>query len=846
MADDQPSAGTTSAATRKKTINDVTVGGPKVATPTQLSISEQAAERDWQFLMLVMFGLILILTGPLVVNILATALFMILVSPLQVLRYVTTDDTGFPVVSLLLIAAVYGGYSILPIWLRPPVEKTLIRSGAYMKVGNYRMIDHDGRQLTSSQYPIDITRLKSMGYTPVTILPDFFKADPVIDADGKVHCPVIVAVVKPVIPDDSTTLPLERPVTSFLTSEGPRISDDNDIHVEAGIALSHSDVAPGGIQGDLPQQDKPVAGPIDTSHVLGENIIVPTDIHTNAVVEEEAVAAEEGSDTSSDDTLGLDELFAPTSPTSKSSAGTPLSSDESEVCDENRLLPNDEEQKTEDDAPEHVTRDIVQPYRMKQQLTSDELDRMAKAHGYPSFCVGPLWIAVALQAPDVRSYYLDNENKEIFPANCLVTDPRPLSADAKDIDHMLECLGDKVPAAIQRLLPDNVDILHTTRNGATGSNIHMAELAERYFQHCHNLPNLEAVRRFEKKRTLRQRFGLLPGVKEASEYRQFFDLLPGIKMTSERLDLVPGMEESSEYRRYLSNDQEVKLGNTDYLKSVHAKDDEYELKVLKHLKTSDDHDGAKLPNLVLPWLDGIEELGLYDANAHLPCECGKAALAIHMESRQNAEPGLYRCEHDYEEPEMTFLSESALQEDQQRKKLEEEHSSAPVGFMRSQKIFQICELHAISTNKPYILTDGIEDLNDALVTTGDNLPVPGFWKCSKYPPGFTMPLGFLDLEHKDRLPRCRHGDLHPSLVGHCVICFPSGDHDGDCSECDGHAHASALTGVGTKQNDMDAAGEQWDQHQLEEVRAAADWEKEIAHHVQYAWPLPHYRPWFGW
>ena len=852
MADGEPSAGTASAVVSNE--HHAPVGGPKADVPSGPSLSEQEAARDWQFLMLIISGLVILFTGPFVMNILATALFMILLSPLQVLRYLMTDDTGFPVVSLLLAAAFYGGYSIMPIWLRPPVEKTLLRSGAHMKVGDYCMIDHDGRQLTSSQHHIDIARLNSMGYTYVTTLKHFQETRPAISADGTLHCPVIVAVVKPVTPDGSTTLPLERPITSHPTSKGPRISDNNDIHAEVGIAMSHSDVAPGGIQGGLPPQDKPVAGPIDKSNVLGENIKVAIDSYTNAIVEEEAVAAEEGSDMSSDDTLGLDELFAPTSPTSKGSAETPPSSGESEVCDENRLLSHDQDQKAEDDAPEHITTDIVQPYRMKQQLTSEELDRMAKAHGYPSFFVGPLRFAVAIQAPDVRSYYLDNEDKEKFPASSFVTDPRPISADGKDIDHMLECLGDKVPAAIQRLLPDNVDTLHRTRNGATGSNTNMAELTERFFEDQLDFPNLEAVRLFEIERTRRQRFEPIPALEETQEY---FDLVYCVKKTPERSALLPRIEDSSTYRNFLTNDQEVKLGNVDYIESVYAGDDESEaeddevqdgeneLRVMRYLRNHPDHDGAKLPNLVIPWLHGIDEIGLYDPNVYLPCECGKAALAIHMESRRNAEPGIYLCEHDYDAPEMTFLSESALREDQQRKKLEEKHSSAPVGFLRSQKIFQICDLHAISTNKPYILTDGIEDLNDALVTTGDNLPVPGFWKCSKYPPGFTMPHGLLDPEYKDRPPRCRHGNLHPPFVDHCVSCFPTGEHDGDCSECDGHAQASTLKN-GMNENNMNAAAQQWDQHQWKKVRAAADWEKEIAHRAQYGWPLPHYRPWSGW
>jgi hypothetical protein len=835
MADGEPSAGTASAATPKKATDDVTVGGPKVDVSTRLSVSEQGAERDWQFLMLIVFGLALLLTGSWILNIMVTALCMVLVFPIKVLRYLMTDDTGFPVISLLLVAAVYGGYSIMPILLRPPVEKTSIHSGdgAITKVGNYQLIDHDGRQLTSSQYPKAIARLKSMGYTYVTTIEGFQETRPVIGADGKSYCPVIVAVVKPVTSDDPTTLPLERPVTSPLMSEGPRVND-NKITVEAGNDWSHSDVAPGGIQGDLPPQDKPVAGPLDTSHVLGESIVA-ADIHTNAIVKEEAVAAEGGSDMSSEDTLGLDELFAQALPASKGSAETPLSSDESELC---------EDQKTEDDASEHVTRDFVQPYQLK-QITREELDRMAKAHGNLSFCIGPLWVAEAMQAPDVRSYYLDYENKKVFPASCLGSH-RPISADGKDIDYLLGCLGDQVPASIQRLLPDNVDILHQTRNGATGSNMVMAELTEQFFRDHHKLPNLEAVRLLEKERTLRQRYNLIPGVEETAEYRQFFDLLPGVVKTSEQLDMLPGMEESSEYRRFLTNDEEVRLGNTDYLESVHAGDDECEEQVLETLKGHPDYDGAKLPNLVLPWLNGIEELGLYDPNAHLPCECGKAALAIHMESRENAEPGVYLCAHDYEAPELTFLSESALREDQQRKKLEEQYSSAPVGCIRSQQIFQICELHTLTTNKPYILTDGFEDLNDALVTTGGDLPVPGFWKYTKYPAGFTVPFGFFDFEHNYRPPRCRHGNLHPPFVGHCVSCFPTGEHDGDCSECDGHAHADALKLVGTKEKDMDAAGKQWDQHQLKKVSAAARWEKEVARRVDYSWPLPQYRPWLGW
>jgi hypothetical protein len=808
MADEQPSAGTASAASPKKHKDDFTVGGPKADDSIELSASEQGAERDWQFLMLIAFFLLIPYAGTLVVK----TLYIVLLIPIIVLRYLLTDDTGFPLVFLLLVAAVYGAYSIIPILLRPPVEKKSTHPGdsALMKVGNYQLIHHDGCQLTSSQYPKTIARLKSMGYTYVTTIEGLQETSPVIGADGKSHCPVIIAVVKPV-----------------TSNEGPRVND-NKTTVEAGNYSSHSDVAPGGIQGDLPPQDKPVAGPLDTSHVLGESMLA-TDIHTKAIVKEEAVAAE-----------GV--------PASKGSAETPLSSDESELC---------EDQTTEHDASEHVTGDFVQPYRLK-PITPEELDRMTKAHGNISFCIGPLWVAEAMQIPDVRSYYLDFEDKGKVPADI---EPRPISADGKDIDFMLECLGDKVPAAIQRLLPDNVDILHQTRNGKTGSNMHMAELTERYFQEYHRLPNLQAVRLFEQERTRRQRFELVPGVGETPESRQAFDTLPGVEMTQERFDLLPEMDEFSMYRNFLTNDQEVKLGNADYLESVHArddevkagddkvhpKDDEEEPKVLNRLKNHPDHDGAALPNLVLPWLDGIDELGLYEPNAHLPCDCGKAALAVHSESRHMVEPGLYFCRPDgYEAPQLTLLSESALREDRQRKQLEDNDPSAPVGYMRTQQIYQICDLHAITTNKPYVLTDGIDDLNEALVTTGDGLPVPGFWKLTKYPPGFTMPFGFLDFEYNGRPPRCRHGNLHPPFVDHCMLCFPTGEHDGDCSECDGHEHASALKLAGTEDNGMDAAGEQWDRHQLKKIRAAAIWEKKIADHMDNTWPLPHYRPWGGW
>ena len=112
-----------------------------------------------------------------------------------------------------------------------------------------------------------------------------------------------------------------------------------------------------------------------------------------------------------------------------------------------------------------------------------------------------LWTAYDNQAPDARSHYADHEDKGILPASRIASclnSHRPISADGKDLDFMLGCLGDKVPAAIQRLLPDNIETLHRTRNGLTGSNTHMAELAERFHEHHHGLPNLEAVRLFEK------------------------------------------------------------------------------------------------------------------------------------------------------------------------------------------------------------------------------------------------------------------------------------------------------------------------------------------------------------
>ena len=81
MVDDEPSAGTASAVVSKE--DHAPVGGPKADVPTGPSVSEQGAARDWQFLVLIMFGLVILFTGPFVVNVLATALFMILVLPVQ-------------------------------------------------------------------------------------------------------------------------------------------------------------------------------------------------------------------------------------------------------------------------------------------------------------------------------------------------------------------------------------------------------------------------------------------------------------------------------------------------------------------------------------------------------------------------------------------------------------------------------------------------------------------------------------------------------------------------------------------------------------------------------------------
>ena len=777
MADGEPSAGTASAVVSNE--HHAPVGGPKADVPSGPSLSEQEAARDWQFLMLIISGLVILFTGPFVMNILATALFMILLSPLQVLRYLMTDDTGFPVVSLLLAAAFYGGYSIMPIWLRPPVEKTLLQSGAHMKVGDYCMIDHDGRQLTSSQHHIDIARLKSMGYTPVTILPDFFQADPVIDADGKVYCPVIVAVVKSAPFVDATTTSHGR-----LADLAPIIQHTRQAGVEQALRApcndTKFDTTPGGKsvkEVATPADEETPTGPaLGPASVPDESSVVTADMGSNASGEQEqehTVASETIADSHPkdslyfpDDNFGSDEPTSSVSAASKGSFGTPSSSGESEVCAEADAVTDPKLPETESGVPEHND-SVVLPFPRLKQITPVELDNLMKVHGDPTFHEGDLWkVFYSKEKFDAEYPGIPSDMRSMI---------RPLSDDEKDIHYMVEKLRKHVSGAT---LPSFVEYMYSTdrfRKGSDGLNILITELEQLWAQQKGRFANLEAVIAYEKENTRKRRLPAPPGLLK---------------------NIPPG------YKEYLSARELVKLNEGTYYYAPNTRDPA-ESKFMRNLRVRPGMVEMKdtqvdcLGNQILPWLNGVEEEELRDPNAYFPCECGKFALTMHVDYRRKDEAGEYvecLCPSHYQPPQLALLSDEALSQDRERKALEEAHSSAPAGYPRAMMFNQLCDLHAIPTNLPWILMDGVDNLNAVLVGPGDDMPVPGFKKLNKYPDGYRMPQGFKDdiargfendTLYRYRLPRCEHGNRHPPFADHCVLCFPGGEH-GDCEECSAH------------------------------------------------------------
>ncbi|OSS53497.1 hypothetical protein B5807_01091 [Epicoccum nigrum] len=732
MAGGRPSSRTASATFPKK---HVPVGGTKIAAPTELSIPQQGAERDWQFLMWIVFGLMLLLTGPLIANILVTALSIlvtalsvVLIIPNQLFWCLVTDDSGFPVVSLLLLVTAYGGYAIMPIWLGQSVEKTSAQ------VGNDVGMKHS----------IDVACLVEMGYAPVATSHSFFETNPIIGADGKIHCPVVVAVVKPAHTVVSATSP-GRPILPLI-SEDPRVDNDNNIAAQVGNDLSHSNVAPDipVVKGDSPSQHEPVAGPIDTPHELRERFAVANEPHTNASINREEMAVAgvktgghpKDSPYSLDDNSGSNVPTSSASPVSKSSPMMPQSSFESEFRAEADLG---------DDALEHMS-SVPLPFPHLKHLTPIELDNLMKIHGHPTFHEGNLF----------EVWYDEEKFDEEYPgmSEDIQSLIRPISHDEKDVKFMMEVLRAHLPGAN----------LPRSRKDFDGLNLRITEIGLLWARHNGDFANLEAVHNSEKEKTRRRRLAAPPG-------------LPNNR--------------PSVYREFLSERHLVDLneGCIDYGVTIA---DAAKSKFLSGLNNRPDMNDSledKSGNQVPPWLDGVEEEQLNDPNAYLPCECGKSALATHLMHRRKDEAGTYRCPEDYQPPKLTFLSEEALKEDVERKVLEEAHSNALAECPRATTFRQTCDLHAVPTNLPWILMDGVEDLNAILVGPGDDLPVPGFKNRTKYPDGYSMPQFFYDnIESltKQRLPRCEHGKKHPHFADHCVHCFPNGEHHDDCAEYSAH------------------------------------------------------------
>lgn len=435
---------------------------------------------------------------------------------------------------------------------------------------------------------------------------------------------------------------------------------------------------------------------------------------------------------------------------------------------------------------------------------------LMRIHGNPAFHEGPLYelrrSAWDRRQREVNSIYVPGERNSHFTGMASSPD-RPVSADRDDISGMLNCVRPWLPLHVQSYLANNgTHELNRARNGMTGLNTFSSYLELLWHRHrslainqVASVIGLGTVHDFQKLKTRKFRTACPPG-------------LQGI--------LTP----HSTHRQYLTDEQAVKI-NQGCAEYATCNSDEEESQALLYLEQHLDHAGAKVDNPVLGWLDDMEGVDFYDANDYLPCPCGTQALKEHLNSRREIEPGFDPCLHGFDVSALHYLGEDALDQDRQRKANDEAHFGRTTGFPRCQTIAQDCPLHAVPTNNLWILTDGVENPNDAVTGTNNDLPVPGFTELTAYPPGFRIPQGFCEIKHELLPPRCQHGYLHPPFADHCMGCFPNEENHDDCEECKAHVVVPAIVQNPGAEREYDASRAVWDRTQWGLVRKAEEWEQ---------------------
>ncbi|KAF2621570.1 hypothetical protein BU25DRAFT_233951 [Macroventuria anomochaeta] len=216
-------------------------------------------------------------------------------------------------------------------------------------------------------------------------------------------------------------------------------------------------------------------------------------------------------------------------------------------------------------------------------------------------------------------------------------------------------------------------------------------------------------------------------------------------------------------------------------------------KTLRDLECHPGHARAKLDNPVLGWLDSMENVKFSDTYAYFPCTCGTKALNAYLKSRYKVEPGYDPSEYTHEAPQPFFLDEDALEEDRQHKAKDEAYLG----------------------------------------------PIPDFTELTKYTLGFRMPQGFLQIEHEALPPRREHGYLHRPFTDHCMGCFPTGEHNDDCSEYNAHNAVRAIKYDSSREREYEAVHTKWDRAQFGRIRNAEEHKKigvlNAQHYASVSW-----------
>ncbi|KAF3006455.1 hypothetical protein E8E13_002998 [Curvularia kusanoi] len=438
------------------------------------------------------------------------------------------------------------------------------------------------------------------------------------------------------------------------------------------------------------------------------------------------------------------------------------------------------------------------------------LQRLLKEHGNPTFYEGKdnaiytHFFASRELFADVESVYSEGESEASLATTVISTWCRPVADDTADAKHMINVLQDYVPIP---WIEADVEAFCRRREGMTGLCIAVRKLETLLWQHKSTnffgvpryvFENLHDVIDFQMSLTRRRREdALLVTSKE---------LLAGCRLYLTDAQTVEINEGCCEYTRKDKNG--VRCDTLLYLESLTDPE-------------------ARRPNVVPQWLETTDEAGFYDPNAFLPCICGHAALEVLEIFRSTSDVGpdvAYEVlQHDDEGYELTLLSEDALHADRNQKAIESAHYDDPAICPRSQKFPQTCGLHAIQTNSPWILIDGVDDLNAALVNNNNDLPVPGFTDMLEYPNWLRLHRGFREIPHAELPPRCHHGYLHPPFTDHCMECFPSGEHD-DCKECEAHKAARDIKESPVKELQWKDEQAQWNDYQIMKLRQSQTWE----------------------